>query len=65
MTKSSGDSESPWKMPLLMLTASSGDSPENKFVFQSFMLFFRGSITFLGAPIRSRDFSIQLCGTIS
>ena len=30
MTKSSGERESPWKMPLLMLTAPSGDFPENK-----------------------------------
>ena len=65
MTNSGGDRGRPWKILLLMSTAPRGDPPENKSVFQFFMALFRSYITFLGAPIRSRDFNSQLFGTMS
>ena len=63
--KSNGDTESPWKIPLLILTSASLVPELVSIVFQLGIVFLRNLMVFSSAPYISRHSVSHKCGIMS
>ena len=63
-TKSNGERESPWKIPLLMSTCQSFISPDVSTIFQLAVLLPINVMMFLAVPNMFKHFRIQESGTM-
>ena len=63
--KSSGDSESPWKIPLLMLNSANLVPELVRIVFQLGIVFLRNRMEFSSAPYISRHSISHECDIMS